>query len=219
MFGARQRLPDGSGVDADGTPLVVAGSTHHPEELVLLRTLRDLRESNPDLRLVLAPRHPGRATRLQRRAEALSFSTALWSAGPTSNWDVLLIDRIGPLAAIYRWADVVVIGGSFARRGGHNPLEAAAAGRCILVGPSFEHFQDLVEGMLDADGIRVLPSTDDPAAAIRMSLLELLADPGRRRAMGQKALEFLQARQGIADRYARGVLARIDDRDEGADSP
>lgn len=196
-------------LEANQAPLVIAGSTHDPEELMLLNALLDLRGSIPDLRLVLVPRHPNRSARLRRRAQALSFSTALWSAGPSNDWDVLVIDQIGPLAELFRWADVAVIGGSLVPRGGHNPLEAAAVGRSILIGPSYEHFQDLVDGMLEAGGIRVLPNSGDLAEALRQSLLELLADPDQRVAMGRRALEFFRSRRGIADSYARAVVSRI----------
>jgi 3-deoxy-D-manno-octulosonic-acid transferase len=204
-------IPDGwrARIEADPSPLVIAGSTHHPEERILLEAFRELRASLPDLRLILAPRHPDRAVRLRRRAEAMSFSAALWSSGPAPDWEVLLIDRIGPLAALSGLADVVVIGGSLARRGGHNPLEAAAYGRSIVIGPSYEHFKDVVEELNEAGGIRVLPMTDDPVEAIRVSLLELLADSDQRRAMGQRARDLLRSHQGMAERYARSVMTRL----------
>lgn len=208
-------IPDGwrDVLDADTSPLVIAVSTHHPEERVLFRTLLDLRQHIPDLRLVLAPRHPDRAPGIQRLAEKSPLSTVLWSDEPTADWDILLIDAIGPPAALVRWADVVVMGGSLTR-GGHNPLEAAAAGRSMLIGPSYEHFNDLVEGLLETGGIRVLPSTDDPADAIRTALYELLADPDLRHTMGQRARDFLRSQQGVAGRYAHSVVSRISDSDQ-----
>ncbi len=204
-------IPEGwrSALEVNRAPLVIAGSTHDPEELMLLDVLCALRRSIPDLRLVLAPRHPGRSARLRRKAQALSFSTALWSAGPRDDWDVLLIDRVGPLAELFRWAEVAVVGGSLVPRGGHNPLEAAALGRSILIGPSYEHFQDLVDGMRKTGGIRVLPSSGDPAEELGQSLLELLADPDQRVAMGRSALEFIRSRRGVADRYVRAIMSRI----------
>ncbi len=113
-------IPDGwrARIETDPSPLVIAGSTHHPEERILLHALRELRASLPDLRLILAPRHPDRAVRLRRRAEVMSFSTASWSSGPTPDWEVLVIDRIGPLSAPLR----------VGRRGGHRRQSGAPWG-------------------------------------------------------------------------------------------
>ena len=53
---------------------------------------------------------------------------------------MLLLDSIGELAGLFPLADVVFMGGSLARRGGHNLLEPAACGRPIIIGPHLENF-------------------------------------------------------------------------------
>lgn len=194
-----------------GAPLIVAGSTHHPEEGWLLEALLSVREGWPGARLVLAPRHPARARAVRRRAAVAGMSVVCWSDPQSAKqpWDVLVVDRIGVLAAIYRWADVAVIGGSLARRGGHNPLEAAAHGRPIVIGSSHEHFGEVVAGLGAAGGALVLPSGCDVRQALASALLELLGDPERLADMGRRALEYAQSQRGVARRYALRVLATL----------
>jgi 3-deoxy-D-manno-octulosonic-acid transferase len=135
--------------------------------------------------------------------------SARWSEGPGRDWDLLVVDRIGILPGLYPWADVVVVGGSLASHGGHSPLEAAAAGRAIVMGPSCEHVRDAVDGLAEAGGIRLLPRTGAPGDHLCAVLVELLADPGLRARLGRGAGVFLASRRGAAERHARAILARL----------
>ena len=194
-----------------GSPLIVAGSTHHSEDRWLIEALVRVRQRWPGARLVLAPRHPTRARAARRRAAAAGLSAACWSdpGSAAECWDVLVLDQIGLLAAIYRWADVVLIGGSLVRRGGHNPLEAAGHGRATVIGPFHEHFSDVVAGLDSAGGILVLPSRSNVREALLAALLELLGDPTRRGELGRRALAYAQSQRGVARRYARSILATL----------
>jgi 3-deoxy-D-manno-octulosonic-acid transferase len=148
------RLPDHWRAALEqGAPLVVAGSTHPPEERLVLEALRQLRPDFPRLRVVLTPRRPARAGRVRRLAERHGFRATVWSAArsPELMWDVLIVDRMGWLSELYRYADVVFIGGTLSRRGGHNILEAAAHARAAVIGPHVAHIRETV-GELERDG-------------------------------------------------------------------
>jgi len=191
--------------------LIVAGSTHHPEEAWLIEALHRLRQSDLLACLVLAPRHPGRADAVQRKVVSAGWVAARWSEGPPANgnWEVLILDKVGPLAAVYQWADVAVIGGSLIRRGGHNPLEAAHHSRAIVVGPHHEHFREIVHGLDQAGGIRVLQQTGDVRQTLFLALQELMRDSRQRKEMGRHAFAYVRNHHGIARRYARTLVARI----------
>jgi 3-deoxy-D-manno-octulosonic-acid transferase len=193
-----------------GEPLIVAGSTHPPEEGWLLEAFDRLRQDVPLTRLVLAPRHPIRADAIRRQATSAGFSAVCWSKGYPADdgWEVLILDQIGVLAAIFRWADVAVVGGSLIRRGGHNPLEAANHSRAIIIGPFHEHFTEIVNGLEQTGGIRVLPRGGDIRQALSSVLQELMRDPRQRREMGCRAFAFAQNHRGVARSYARTLLAR-----------
>jgi len=181
-------------------PVMVAGSTHDPEEKWLLDALGTLLPEFPRLSLVLAPRHPRRVASIVAEAARRGFSVRRWSdpgEGIVES-DVLILDTMGVLRSFYQAADLAVVGGSFAECGGHNLLEPAAQSCPLLMGPNYEHFEEIVEGFRRADAIVFARDKTDLCEALR----RLLADPERRRTLGQKAQTVVKSRTGSADRYA-----------------
>ncbi len=195
-----------------GRPLVVAGSTHPGEERLLLAALAGLRRDFPHAGLVVAPRHPRRTGAVARLAASAGFRVALHSEGPgpTARADVVVVDEIGPLAALYAAADVALIGGSFVPMGGHNPLEAAAHSRAIVIGPSTGHVDGAVELLEAAGGIVRVRSAD--AVSLEAALSGLLADTPRREAMGAAARAALDAARGPSEVYAGLVRTALGER-------
>ena len=126
------------------TPLWVAASTMAGEEEIILNAFQELRARLPELKLVLAPRHPERfdAVELLVRNRKLSClrRTMLQAGGPG---DVLLLDSIGELSAVFEYASVVFMGGTLAPAGGHNVLEPARHHKPIVFGPHMENFRDI----------------------------------------------------------------------------
>lgn len=189
----------GPPADLGPGPLIVAGSTHPPEERWLLDALEQLARDGLEPRLLLAPRQPRRAGRLAAAARRRGRCPVLWSEWQGDpDWDLLILDRIGPLGACYGAADLVFLGGSLVRRGGHNPAEPAAWGRPILVGPHTEHFQSMMAGLETVGGL-VRVSHQHQLAPLFSALL---ADAGRRQALGQVARHWLLDQDGAAARQA-----------------
>ncbi|MGH8457779.1 MAG: lipid IV(A) 3-deoxy-D-manno-octulosonic acid transferase, partial [Nevskiales bacterium] len=118
-------------------PVWIAASTHEGEEAIVLVAHARLRERQPDLLLVLVPRHPQRFETVAGLCAKSGLSTARRSRGETGDTHsaILLVDTIGELNMFYAAADVVFVGGSLVPVGGHNLLEPAALGLPILVGP------------------------------------------------------------------------------------
>ncbi|HED65849.1 MAG TPA: 3-deoxy-D-manno-octulosonic acid transferase, partial [Planctomycetes bacterium] len=125
-----------------GRPVIVAGSTHEPEELLVARAWRD---HTPEARLVLVPRHPHRSATVAADLEREGFAVQLLSAlrGGLEENDpakVAIVDTIGELERVYGLADLVFVGGSLGDFGGHNLLEPAAQGVPVLFGPHVDNF-------------------------------------------------------------------------------
>jgi 3-deoxy-D-manno-octulosonic-acid transferase len=182
---------------ADGRPLWVAGSTMAGEEELVLAAFRAAREQAPELRLVLAPRHPERFEEVLAKTGAAGFECARRStlSGPWRHGEVLLLDTMGELAQAYGFATLVFVGGSLVPTGGHNVLEAAVLGKAILVGPHMENFQEIADQFRAEAAFVQVASEAELAAAAR----ELLADDARRAELGRRA-------RGLIDRN-RGALA------------
>ncbi len=192
-----------------GTLRIVAASTHPGEEALLLRALAALPAEAGSPTLVLAPRHPRRAGSIVRAARRAGFvaetlaANAGAEAASRAPARVLVVDRFGWLPAAIATADIVVLGGSFARHGGHNPLEAALAGRALLVGPHVEHFADVIAHLRAHGGLREIATAGELPAA----LAELLRDAEERRRLGARAAAAA-AEGSCVERYA-GRLATM----------
>jgi 3-deoxy-D-manno-octulosonic-acid transferase len=187
----------------DGRPLFVAASTHDPEETVVLDAFRTAKKSQPNLRLLLAPRHPERFAAVDALLAESEFSLARRSAVPNNQdkaADIVLLDSIGELSAVFPLADVAFIGGSIAPHGGHNVIEPAAHGVCTLTGPHTSNFAAITEAMLDAGAVIQLPDTPQPAAELASALETLFADRQHRLELGQRARAVWEDNRGATAR-------------------
>lgn len=186
----------------------VGGSTHEPEERILLGALHTLRRRRPAVRLVLAPRRVARAPRICRLARQAGFLSALLSAEPPSVWDVLVVDDYGFLPTLYAAASAAFVGGSLAPRGGHSPLEPALLGVPILMGP-FDASARAVSGRLETAGALRRVDVRDPAGSVAAALEELLGNAEAARTASRAARAMAEAERGAAALAADRILALV----------
>jgi 3-deoxy-D-manno-octulosonic-acid transferase len=196
--------PAGLAEQIGGGPLWVAGSTMAGEDELVLRAFVELRRTQPHLRLVLAPRRPERFAEVPELCAAAGLRCARRSALGEASWtdgDVLLLDTVGELARVYALATVVFVGGSLVPTGGHNVLEAAVAGKAVVVGPHMENFQEIADGFRAADALVQV----DGAPALGPAIAALLADDGRRAAVGERARSLVVKNRGGLATTARAL--------------
>jgi 3-deoxy-D-manno-octulosonic-acid transferase len=179
----------------------VAGSTHDPEERIVLAVYSRLRERFPNLRLVIVPRAPERfdevAQLIRSGAEAGVRRSELTPGNPARPYGVVLIDTMGELSAAWGLATIGFTGGSLNdRRGGQSMIEPAGLGVPVLFGPHTWNFKDAVAGLLDAGAaVRVQDEAD-----LEREVTCLLGDPARRERMGNAARAFVRAQEGATRR-------------------
>jgi 3-deoxy-D-manno-octulosonic-acid transferase len=121
-----------------GSYLLVAGSSHRGEEEILLEVFMSLKRQFPDLRLVLAPRHPQRFGEVEKllRMTGLGFEKKSEANGRVDfDKDIMFVDTLGDLREFYAIADIAFVGGSLVDGGGHNLLEPAGFRKPVLFGP------------------------------------------------------------------------------------
>ena len=193
-----------------GLRLVVAGSTLEGEESALLASWPQVLAADPQLAMVLAPRHPERfaaVAALLDRAGAAWVRRSEWGTAPRPLrvGEILLLDTIGELASVYSLAAVAFVGGSVAAAGGHNPLEPAQFGVPIAMGPHYANFRAITEELRSHNALRVAEESELAAA-----LIDLLTDRAAADAMGARARQVFDAQAGATGRCVtalRAVLA------------
>lgn len=181
------------GIDAfcGDHPVVVAGSTWEEDEVELLHYVK----SNPDVRFIIAPHEVDEENLADVKKEfpgARFYSEFMEASLPDTN--VLIIDNVGMLARLYRYATIAYVGGGFGADGVHNVLEAAVYGKPVLFGPVYEKFDEAI-GLLDAGGA---DSIDGPIS-LEKALLVLMQDEQRRKAMGEAAKQFVYEHRGATE--------------------
>jgi 3-deoxy-D-manno-octulosonic-acid transferase len=141
---------------------VLAASTHEGEDEIILESFAQLLKTHPDLRLVLAPRHPARADAIATLARTLDLDVARRSAGDAPETaSVYLADTLGEMALWYALAGITVVGGSLVDHGGHTPFEPAQFGSVILHGPYVSNHAPAFDALDKAGGaLKVTNATD-----------------------------------------------------------
>ncbi|SMY07768.1 3-deoxy-D-manno-octulosonic acid transferase [Flavimaricola marinus] len=185
-------------------PLWLAASTHPGEDELLLATHRALLEAQPDLCLILAPRHPERADKLAAQIESSGLSLTRRSAGELPERQVFLADTLGEMGLWFRLAPVTFMGGSLTPNGGHNPWEGAALGTALLTGPNLENCRD-DWATLSAAGAAKLCRTD----SLQTDIGSLLLAPDQAKTLGANALKTYRAQANSLTETASALLALL----------
>lgn len=183
-----------------GRLLFVLGSLRPGEGRPLARAWTALPEAvRSRWSVVAVPRHPRASEEL--RAE-VSAAGVVVSSDPSRadawTWD----DRTGVLVDWYRGADLAFVGGSLAHYGGHNPLEPAACGAAVAMGPHHESQAEYVRALVAGDAIEVLAS----GPALAGALARLLADDALRQGRATRARAVAEAQRGSAARAVQALV-------------
>jgi len=168
--------------------IAVFGSTHPAEEDAAFSALQKLKGEG--FRFVIAPRHLERMRDIEEKLSGLGLSFALLSRKGPKDSDLLLVDAMGWLVSFYALADVCFVGGTIAKKGGHNLLEPAIMGKPVLFGPHYYNTPDVAEKLIESKGGRLT----SPAALA--GDLSGLAQPSASQAAGRAALETAESFRG-----------------------
>ena len=181
--------------------LLVCGSTHAGEEEQLIKVYKELLLNFPKLKLLIAPRHPERS---KDTAEAVAkngfmpiFISGISAACPTCvSAPVFILDVIGELLNFYASADIVFVGGSLVKTGGHNILEPAGLKKPVIFGPYMFNFRDITEMFLqNKAGIMVRDS-----AQLKVKIRDLLENSLLAKGLGERAYELISKNSGATMR-------------------
>ncbi|MBS1604253.1 MAG: 3-deoxy-D-manno-octulosonic acid transferase [Bacteroidetes bacterium] len=190
-------------------PVIVAGSTWEEDE----EELDHYANTHPDIRFIIAPHEIGE-DRL-REIEGLfrhAVRYSVWekngrtATGAPAGWpepNVLIIDNIGMLSRLYRYATIAYVGGGFGDDGVHNVLEAAVYGKPVVFGPVIEKYIEAVELNECGGGLII-----DSALEAEKVFNRLLQNPQECLETGAASRNYVHSKKGATDRIIRYIYEK-----------
>jgi 3-deoxy-D-manno-octulosonic-acid transferase len=198
------------GVPPDA-PILIGGSTHAGEEVLLAEIAQRLRARFPKLFLVLVPRHFERAReighQLEERGVKFVYRNEIFTHTQFNEgeMDCLLVNTTGELRFFYPCATVVFVGKSITATGGQNPIEPGALGKAMVLGPNMQNFADITRNFVTQNG--AIQVSD--AAGLEDAIAGLLADENRRTELGRNAQRVVHENLGAIDRTVGMILEHL----------
>lgn len=191
--------------------VLVLASSHEGEDDLILDCYQQLLTRFPELLLVLVPRHPERfdevaAIVLSRELKLIRRSEAKEKGNlqPSPLTQVYLADTMGEMLLSLASADIAVIGGSFIEHGGHNPLEACAISKAVVMGPSDYNFAAIVQQLIDHGAMQ-----QPTAEQLTTCLQQLLERPAMREEMGKNGQGVVSENQGAVERLTAIISSEL----------
>ncbi len=185
--------------------VIVAGSTWEEDEIELLHFVN----VHKNVKFIIAPHEIDKVNIKDVKDEFPSsiFYSELENQQRATNNDqhlpcnVLIIDNIGMLSRLYKYATVTYIGGGYGADGVHNVLEAAVYGKPVVFGPVYEKFDEAI-GLVDAGGAI---SIDGGPVKVETILNNLLHDEAQRKKMGEAAKKFVNDNAGASKKIIQFI--------------
>ena len=181
--------------------IFLAGSTHKGEEEAVLEAYSELKKQHPNVKLLIAPRSILRKDEIASICHKHGFKTnfrTVLKEKPSYEQDVVILDTIGELGKVYSVGDVIYVGGSLIKHGGHNILEPAAHGKAIIVGPNMFNFKDTHVLFSKRDACITVKNIKELTEAV----LELFNCPEKRHQMERETLQIIEDNRGASRRSA-----------------
>ena len=177
----------------DTKTCIVAGSTWPEDDSLLVDYINTSKENT---KFIIAP-HNIDSSQINSMLKKLQKPTVLYSNYKNEaleNKSVFIIDTIGLLTKIYKYADIAYIGGGMGSSGLHNTLEAATFGVPIVIGKNYQKFPE-AKAMLTKGGLFSI----DTGTSLQETLDALVKNPEKRKALGQTNKEYIKNNKGASE--------------------
>ncbi len=184
--------------------IICCGSTHEPEERILLETFSMLKTRH-NISLIVAPRDVKRAKSVEAICNSLGLKVGRRSAPPTGQVEVFILDTLGELLKFYSICHIAFVGGTLAPIGGHNLLEPVYFGKPVLFGPHVESCRDMAKALSESGSGAYV--RDKKELADRLT--RLLSNREEYEKSEIAASSFLRCHKGVIHRYTdliKGLL-------------
>jgi len=185
--------------------VMIAASTHSPEEEMIINIYKDIFAQGRAVSLVIAPRHPQRVSLVEKVISAAGFEPVRVSkffSGPLSKRSVFILDTVGELLYFYSIADICFVGGSLIPSGGHNILEPIYFLKPTLFGPYMDNFKDIESIVLEKKAGLKVESQEE----LKQALLKLVKEEKSRTDLRNRCLEVFEKEKSSLDHNLEIIL-------------
>ncbi len=179
----KQQIKNYNDIKKKFTLMIV--STHKSEEEKIIKNIGDLIKKRK-LKICIAPRHSDRIDEISKLLSKYNFSYSLASQENNLIGDVILIDSYGNLDLYFNQSQIVILGGSFVKKGGHNPIEPANYGCAIISGYHIYNWQNIYEDMLEQKACIIIKNIED----LKPTIDSFLSNKSLLENAKKKALDF-----------------------------
>ena len=189
--------------------IMIAGSTHRGEEELVLAAFRAVREQEPGVRLIIAPREVLRTMEVEHLCRRAGFTVNTrknLQQGGEGGEDIVILDTVGELGRVYGLGDVIYIGGSLVAHGGHNILEPAAHGKAIIVGDQMFNFKDIHALFRSHDAVVTVTNGEE----LTRETLRLFGDPAERERLVRETLAIIDENKGASEKSAKILVEMLE---------
>ncbi|MBL1140746.1 MAG: 3-deoxy-D-manno-octulosonic acid transferase [Proteobacteria bacterium] len=175
-------------------PIWIAASTQEGEEEIVLKAHEMVLKKYPQAILILAPRHPERASKVSILCEAagLNYVKRTDEMNFSQEFSVYILDTLGELQLHYAASQIAFVGGSLVNNGGQNMMEPASLGLPVISGLHTYNFTEITSLLLENDALLCVSESEELANEICM----LLNDANRRHNMGERGRQVIESNRG-----------------------
>lgn len=177
--------------------IIIAGSTHSTEDELIIPVFEKIKKEFTDAKLLVAPRHPERHEAVKKLIEKTGLNWGLRSNGDRfDDKEIIMLDTMGELGKAYSLCYFAIMGGSFNKTGGHNPLEATVFEKPVISGKCVHNFKDIFALLTQTNAAKLVADAQELEEYMR----KLLSDRDFYNKCCEDCKNVFEANQGALDR-------------------
>lgn len=182
-------------------PIITLGSIRPEEEQIWFPVIARISKEHKKLNFVVAPRHHEKFNYFADKLKDYSIEFERWSVQSVNSnsiikCSVILLDTMGELNKFYAVSSLAFVGATLKDLGGHNPLEPAAYGIPICIGPYNKHIKEEVALLNKNDAVVTIKNQDD----VYNLLLRVLSGDPLIKEIGSRAKKVSESSLGATQR-------------------
>ena len=183
--------------------IFVLSSTHEGEEILCLEAFKKIKKEFSDTLMIIAPRHPVRGEEIKQICYKAGCVSSLRSKKEdiTDKTDIYIADTMGELGLFYSLSNIVFVGGSLVKWGGHNPMEPARLNNVVLSGSYVFNFKETFDLLLKENAIIIVSDENELANKV----IEIFRNPDKAKTFMDTAFKVSEREATVLDRVMEKI--------------